>query len=52
MRVQPQQTGIPRQPIIEGLGRYSIPDESWERVQTIGDIFELVAELLEESKRR
>ena len=30
----------------------SIPDESWERVQTVGELFELVAELVEQSNRR
>jgi len=29
----------------------SIPDESWERVQTVGELFALVAELLDYSKR-
>ena len=30
----------------------SIPDESWERVQTVSELFELVAGLQETSKRR
>ena len=28
----------------------SIPDESWERIKTVGELLELVAELLEQSK--
>lgn len=30
----------------------SIPDESWERVQTVGELFELLAGLREQSKLR
>ena len=30
----------------------SIPDESWERVQTVGELLELIARLLETSNRR
>ena len=29
----------------------SIPDESWERIKTVGGLLELVAELLESSSR-
>ena len=28
----------------------SIPDESWERIKTVGELLELVAGLLEQSK--
>ena len=30
----------------------SISDESWERIRTVEDLFELVAELLEQTNRR
>ena len=29
----------------------SIPDESWERIKTVGELLELVAELLESTGR-
>ena len=29
----------------------SIPDESWERIKTVGELLALIAELLQESKR-
>jgi acyl carrier protein len=29
----------------------SIPDESWERIKTVGELFEFLAELLEQAKR-
>jgi acyl carrier protein len=30
----------------------SIPDESWEEIKTVGELFEFVAELLESSNRQ
>jgi acyl carrier protein len=30
----------------------SIPDESWERIKTVGELLELVAELLEVSRSK
>ena len=37
---------------LEDRFNLSIPDESWEQIKTVGDLFELVAELLEQSKCR
>ena len=36
---------------IEDQFNLSIPDERWERVRTVGDLFEALAELLQEQRR-
>ena len=36
---------------IEDEFNLSIPDERWERVRTVGDLFEALAELLQEQRR-
>ncbi len=36
---------------IEEEFNLSIPDERWERVRTVGDLFEALAELLQEQRR-
>jgi acyl carrier protein len=36
---------------IEEQFNLSIPDERWERVRTVGDLFEALAELLQEQRR-
>jgi acyl carrier protein len=37
---------------LEDLFDISIPDEEWEKVSTVGDLFETLAELLEKPARR
>ena len=36
---------------LEDRFNLSIPDERWERVRTIGDLYEVIAELLQEQRR-
>jgi acyl carrier protein len=36
---------------IEDQFNLSIPDERWEKVRTVGDLFETLAELLQEQRR-
>jgi len=36
---------------IEDEFNLSIPDKRWERVRTVGDLFEALAELLQEQRR-
>lgn len=36
---------------LEDRFNLSIPDESWEQIKTVGELFEYVAELLESSNR-
>lgn len=37
---------------IEDQFNLSIPDERWERVRTVGELVEALAELLQEQQRR
>jgi acyl carrier protein len=37
---------------LEDRFKVSIPDESWEQIKTVGELFEFVAELLESSNRQ
>ncbi len=36
---------------IEDRFGLSVPDDRWERVKTVGDVFESLAELLEQQRR-
>jgi acyl carrier protein len=36
---------------LEDQFNLSIPDERWEKVRTVGDLFEALAELLQEQRR-
>jgi acyl carrier protein len=38
--------------LLEDQLNISIPDERWDKIKTVGDLFEMLAELLQENRRQ